>query len=109
MADDEAAVVTTLPHSSFGAPDCCGCLNGIIRGDQADTMCNECDFIIRTVASTELRQTLTEMELTLDMCTELCPPLRIRERASRIFNSHGIHLSRMRKGRKDHLTNGFRL
>jgi hypothetical protein len=65
-------VETTLPHSSFGAPDCCGCLNGIIRGDQANIVCNECDSVVRTVRSADLRQTLTEMELTLDMCTELC-------------------------------------
>jgi hypothetical protein len=47
MADDEAVVETTLPHSSFGGPDCCGCLNGIIRGDQADIVCNECEAVIR--------------------------------------------------------------
>ena len=41
--DDEQILGTALPHSSFGAPDCCGCLNGIIRGDQADIVCNECE------------------------------------------------------------------
>jgi hypothetical protein len=32
----------TLPHSDFGDPDCGGCLNGVIRGDQADIVCKEC-------------------------------------------------------------------
>jgi hypothetical protein len=57
---EEPEVVTTLPHSSFGDPDCGGCLNGVLRGDQADIVCNKCDFVVRTVARAELRQTLTE-------------------------------------------------
>jgi hypothetical protein len=71
--DDEQIVGTTLPHSSFRDPDCCGCLNGIIRRDQASIVCNECEAVIRTVPSAELRKTLTEMELTLAICTEICP------------------------------------
>jgi hypothetical protein len=62
--DEEHVIGTTLTHSSFGAPDCCGCLNGLIRGDHADIVCNECETVVRTVPSAELRQTLTEMELT---------------------------------------------
>ena len=26
----EGRIETTLPHSDFGDPDCCGCLNGVI-------------------------------------------------------------------------------
>jgi hypothetical protein len=36
----EGIVGTIIPHSSFGDPDCCGCLNGIIHGGQADIVCN---------------------------------------------------------------------
>jgi hypothetical protein len=39
---DGRVIGTVLPHSSFGAPDCSGCLNGITRGEQADIVCNEC-------------------------------------------------------------------
>jgi hypothetical protein len=70
---DEPVVGTTLPHSSFGDPDCCGCLNGIVRGGHAFIVCNECNFVVRIVPSAELRKTLAEMELTLEMCTEMCP------------------------------------
>jgi hypothetical protein len=73
MDADEPVVGTILPDSSFGDPDCCGCLNAINRGDQADVVCNECDSVIRTVPSAELRQTLTEMELTLDVSSAACP------------------------------------
>ena len=45
----EGPIETTLPHSDFGDPDCCGCLNGVIRGDQADIVCNECGTVLRTV------------------------------------------------------------
>jgi phage FluMu protein Com len=72
MPDDEQEIVTMLPHSSFGAPACCGCLNGIVRGDQADIVCNECNAVIRTVAAAELQKTLDELELTLDVATATC-------------------------------------
>src|ERR1035438_5793132 len=45
----KAPIATTLPHSDFGDPECCGCLNGVIRGDQADIVCNECGTVLRTV------------------------------------------------------------
>jgi hypothetical protein len=69
----EGAIETTLPHSEFGDSDCCGCLNGIICGEQAAIVCNECDAVIRTVPTGDLEQTLTAMELTLDVASEVCP------------------------------------
>jgi hypothetical protein len=69
----EGVVGTIIPHSSFGDPDCCGCLNPIVQGDHADIVCNECESIVRTVPSAELQKTLNEMELSLDMSTEMCP------------------------------------
>ena len=36
-------------------------------------VCNECDAEIRSVPAAELQQTLTEMELTLDLCSAACP------------------------------------
>jgi ribosomal protein S27E len=55
----EGHIETTLPHSDFGDPECCGCLNGVIRGDQADIVCNECGTVLRTVPAANVRQTLT--------------------------------------------------
>jgi hypothetical protein len=69
----EGSVDTTLPHSSFGAPECCGCLVGHINGTRADIVCNECATVVRTVAVPDLQQTLTEMELTLELSAEMCP------------------------------------
>ena len=63
-------VGTTIPHEWFGDPECCGCLNGVVRGDQADIVCNECAAMVRTVAAAELLRALTEMELTLDVATK---------------------------------------
>src|SRR5215471_14879315 len=64
---------TTLPHSSFGEPDCCGCLNGRVLGDSAEILCNECGTVVRMLPADKLRQAFTEMELTLDLCSSLCP------------------------------------
>lgn len=64
---------TTIPHSSFGAKECCGCLNAVIRGDQADIVCNECDAVIQTVPAVELDQALSRLELKLDMTATMCP------------------------------------
>lgn len=70
---DERIIATVIPHSDFGDPDCCGCLNGIVRGDEGDIVCNECEAIIRRVPATELQRTLDEMELTLDIASAQCP------------------------------------
>ena len=64
---------TFLPHSEFGDPDCCGCLNAVISGDWADIVCNECDAVIRRVSTAGLQNTFDEMELTLDVASEICP------------------------------------
>jgi hypothetical protein len=69
----ERVVGTTLPHSDFGARECCGCLNGITRGEQADLVCNECGAVVRTVAAGELERAIHEMELSLDVATAQCP------------------------------------
>ena len=69
----EGHIETTLPHSDFGDPECCGCLNGVIRGDQADIVCNECGTVLRTVPAANVGQTITELEITLDVASEMCP------------------------------------
>jgi hypothetical protein len=62
-----------VPHSSFGADHCCGCLEGFIRGDQVGIVCGEWGALRRTVPTDDLEQTLTELELTLDIVSEICP------------------------------------
>jgi len=62
-----------LPNADIGALDCCGCLLAIIRGDQANIECNECGAVVRTVAPADLQRTLDEMELSLAMCSAMCP------------------------------------
>ena len=66
-------IITTLPHQTFGDPECCGCLNGLIRGDHAEVVCNECGQVIRRLPAADLNQAFTEMELTLDVAAEICP------------------------------------
>jgi uncharacterized protein with PIN domain len=67
---------TTIPHSSFGVEDCCGCLNAVIRGDVAEIACNECGAVIQAVPAAELDQALTKLELALDVATATCPHCR---------------------------------
>ena len=69
-------VATTLAHADFGDPNCCGCLNGVIRADEADIVCNECRVLMRTVPVTDLPKTFDEMELSLDVASALCPHCR---------------------------------
>jgi hypothetical protein len=47
-----------------------GCLNGILRGDQAQIWCNECGVLVRAVPAADLGRTLDQMELTLDVCAK---------------------------------------
>src|SRR5438067_1464028 len=69
---DGAEIRTTLPHSSFGDPSCWGCLNGTIRGDQAEIVCNLCEAVIATVPAAGLQKTFDELELTLDISSAVC-------------------------------------
>jgi len=62
-----------VPHSDFGDPECCGLLFGIERGDMSDITCNECGVIVRTVPAADLTRTMDQMELTLDVASEICP------------------------------------
>jgi hypothetical protein len=64
--------VTTLPHGSFGARDCCGCLNGIISGDDSRIECSECGVVLRRVPASEVTKVLHEMELALPILSALC-------------------------------------
>jgi hypothetical protein len=64
---------TILPHSSFGDESCCGCLNGVVRGRDAEIRCNECEAVIQTVPTSELQSTLNRLELGLDLASALCP------------------------------------
>lgn len=73
MLNERDILGTIIPHSAFGDPDCCGCLDGIVRGDHAEIVCNECGSIVRTVPKDQLRKTLSEMELKLDVATAECP------------------------------------
>jgi hypothetical protein len=74
--DEERVIQTVLPHSAFGNPECCGCLVGSIENDQAEIFCNECEQVIRTVPGLELRNTLDQMELALDVAIAMCPHCR---------------------------------
>jgi len=69
-------VNTIIPHSDFGSPDCCGCLVGIVVGERASIVCNECSAVVRLVPATELQKTLDEMEIGLSLATALCPHCR---------------------------------
>jgi uncharacterized protein (DUF983 family) len=69
----EGFLGTMLPHSDFGDKDCCGCLNGIFKGDLAEITCNECGAVLRIVPAADLSKVFDEMELTLAMATEMCP------------------------------------
>jgi hypothetical protein len=62
-----------LPHSEFGDPDCCGCIFPVLRDDQVEIICNECDVVVKTVPIAGIRRTLDEMELSLDVASEICP------------------------------------
>jgi ribosomal protein S27E len=74
--DSDEIVPTILPHSSFGDPECCGCLHAVVEGEQAEILCNECGSILLAVPAADLDKTLSEMELTLDVATEKCPHCR---------------------------------
>ena len=90
--------LTTMPHASFGAPDCCGCLNAVARGDEVDIICGECGAIAHTVPAGDVELVLIEMELTLAVLSEPCPHCQTVEHTDRVLSNHGIYLSELRRG-----------
>jgi hypothetical protein len=66
-------IATWIPHQNFGDSECGGFLYGLVRGDEGYIECNDCDAVVRTVPAAELRQTLNEMESTLELTSEQCP------------------------------------
>jgi hypothetical protein len=64
---------TIILHLEYGAPDCCGCLIGVVNGDCASVVCNECGQVVRRVPASDLQRTLNEMELELDLAMAVCP------------------------------------
>ena len=62
-----------IPHSNCGDLNCRGHLTGLTRGDWAEVVCNECGAVVRTVPVSELGKTLTQMELSLELATAICP------------------------------------
>ncbi len=43
-------------------------LDGMIPGDEADIACNQCVCVVRTVPAIDLQGTVSDIELTLDLC-----------------------------------------
>jgi hypothetical protein len=72
----DKVIGTPIPHADFGDPQCCGCLCGVVQGDQAKIICNECEKVLRTVPASELQNTLDHMQLTLDAAAAMCPHCR---------------------------------
>jgi len=46
------------------------------RDDFADIICNDCGAIVQTVEAVDLRRTLDEMQLKLEVASERCPDCR---------------------------------
>jgi hypothetical protein len=64
----------------------------MIRGGSAVIVCNECRAVVRTVAIGDLRRTLHEMELTLDLTGGDVPALRQGERLSGVFADGDVYV-----------------
>jgi hypothetical protein len=83
-------VSTTIPHSNFGDPECCGCLTAVIRDDLAVISCNECAAVVRTDFDLVLYQSLDNRfrDYTRFRAQETGSPLP-HESHLRCIGSHG--------------------
>jgi hypothetical protein len=55
--------------------------------------------VLRTVPAANVGQTLTELEITLDVASEMCPHCGSVNLFPRLFKNARVHLSAVRKGR----------
>jgi hypothetical protein len=83
--DEPRVVGTMLPHESFGAADCCGCLNGIVRGDVAEITCNECDAVVRTVPAAKLQDFCRTGSIAVSAPSAACLSSRTRLSSSSVY------------------------
>jgi hypothetical protein len=70
--DRDAEIDTIVPHEWLGA-NCCGCIVPVVRGDDVDLVCNECNALIRTVPGNEADQTLANLASSDEICSAKCP------------------------------------
>ncbi len=76
MPDELNSRLPILPHQFLGDADCCGCLGVIIRGDEADFVCNECEQVICTVPADGAEAAFQEFArqyCTTEVCSATCP------------------------------------
>ena len=52
--DDLNNTLPIIPHESAGV-DCCGCIVVVVRGNDAELMCDECGAIVGVVNARILR------------------------------------------------------
>src|SRR5262249_15414263 len=92
----EGVVATTIPHESFDNVDCRGFLKGVVRGDQADIVCDECAALVCAIPATNLQRTLAIMELMAVVPNEGVPALRDGESVRR-RRAGTLHVPAVRK------------
>lgn len=71
--DDEDLIRTTIPHSEFGNPECCGCLTATVIADTAVIACNECGAVVKMVPAGEIHNAIAQLETQLETATSTCP------------------------------------
>jgi len=49
-------------------------LYGVVTGEVANIVCNECSHVVRTMPAADLQRTMDEMESSLEVASEMCPP-----------------------------------
>jgi len=67
------AMGTTIPHSDFNNPDCCGCLVAFIKNGIAMFTCNECSAVIACCREDNLNHVIHELQLSAPWIVEICP------------------------------------
>jgi len=67
-------IVTTIPHSEFDDPDCCGCLNVIGRTRMfVEFVCNECGAVVACAGEEDMEAAIHVLELNCPVTTSVCP------------------------------------
>lgn len=66
-------IATTIPHSDFDDPECCGCLSVVGRtGMTADFVCSECGAIVACARLDDTEAAIHTLELNAGATTALC-------------------------------------
>jgi len=85
-------IETTISHSEFDDPGCCGCLNVVGRaGMFVEFVCNECGAVVACARVDDTEAAIHALELNCPVATAACDSVPAVEKVQSVREECGSH------------------